>query len=170
MDLDRPTKEYKNYKFYFATEKFTSISINEVIEDLTGKSIEQVMKEKVISITDIPYDYEDCFEALNESDGFIGKVDIGNGPFRQALDFHGFTSGAGANGVYSTGTNKLEKYTSSHDDYKVIEIITGKTQEENDKILAEDKVTNDIKLMKEIAEKYGYYVLTEDEYETKYEG
>jgi len=165
LDTERETKEYMDYNFYKATDKLLSASVDKILMDLVGHGKDYIMKNKVISITDVPWDFEECFESLCSADGYFDKVDIGDGNFRKALDMHGFTTGAGVNGHYSAGTEKLSKFCKADDEYKVIEILTGKTKEDNDIVLAADEKTKEIKVMFETAEKYGFNVLSDNEYE-----
>jgi len=161
LDTERETKEYFDYLFYKATDKLLGASIDKILMDLVGHDKDYILKNKVISITDVPYDFEDVFEALTDSDGYFDKVDIGNGVFRQALDMHGFTVGAGVNGHYSSGTSKLATFSKSNRDYEVVETLTGKTQEENDLILTNAHKQEELHQMHKIAKKYGYIVSTD---------
>lgn len=165
LDTVNTTKDYMDYDFYLGTDKLKSASIDKILMDLVGHDKDYILKNKVISITDVPWDFEDCIESLCSADGYFDKVDIGDGDFRKALDMHGFTTGAGVNGHYSCGTEKLSKFYKADEEYKVIEIITGKTKAENDEILKNDEKTTAIKTMKETANLYGYIVMTSDEYD-----
>ena len=165
LDTVNVTESYAGYDFYNPTEKMKNASIDKILMDLVGYDKETVLKKKVISITDVPYDYEDVFEALNSADGYFDRVDIGNGDWRRALDMHGFTYGAGANGAYSSGSEKLSEFCKNDNEYGVIEILTGKTKEENAEILANDLKAAEIKKMFSLAEKYGYEILTDKQYE-----
>ena len=164
LDTERETKDYFDYKFYMSTDKLKTSSVDKILMDLVGHDKDYILKNKVISITDVPWDFEDCFESLCSADGYFDKVDIGDGKFRRVLDMHGFTSGAGTNGHYSAGTEKLSMYCKANREDEIIELITGKTKEENATILSNDEKTKEINAMFETAEKYGYAVMTDDEY------
>lgn len=158
LDADRETKELFGYAYYNATDKLLGTSVDKILMDIVGHDKAYILKNKVISITDVPNDYESCFEALDDADGYFDKVDIGNGKFRKALDMHGFTIGTGTNGIYSSGTEKLSRFCSSYNDYQVIEILTGKSKEENDRILLNVIETSEIKKIFDVAEEHGYEV------------
>ena len=158
IDDTKEVKEWFNYKFYKPTEKFINASIDKVLMDLVGYDKVTILKKKVISINDVPYDFEDVFKVLVDSNGYFNHIDIGDGVFRRALDMHGFTIGSGTNGHYSSGTKKLAMYTNSNRDYEVIEILTGKTKEENNKIIEEASKEKEFNTKHETARKYGYIV------------
>lgn len=144
-----------NYKFYRLTDKFKNSCPYDILEALTGKEYIDIMKEKVVSILDIPYDWASALESLRDVDGYFDKVDLGyESKFKGILKFHKLTHGAGTNGHYDAGTDKLNGLT----DDAVLQIITGKTRKENKAILKEDSKTQAIKLMFETADKYGYEV------------
>lgn len=165
LDTERETKDYFDYKFYMSTDKLKIASVDKILMDLVGHDKDYILKNKVISIIDVPWDYEDCFESLCSADGYFDKVDIGDGKFRRVLDMHGFTSGAGTNGHYSAGTEKLSMYCKANREDEIIELITGKTKAENDIILVNDEKTKEIKAMHETANKYNFTILTDSEYD-----
>ena len=131
---DELPEHIDKYKFYRLSDKFIESTDAEILKDLTGKSIKKIMSKKVISIKKIPYDFPNILAELNDCDGY---VDIGNGLFRKALDFHGFTSGAGVNGHYSTGTDKLKAKIKDREYSFVIETITGKSKKAIEKRFGE---------------------------------
>ncbi len=144
-----------HYKFYRLTDKFKNNCHYDILEALTGKEYIKIKKEKVISIVDIPGDWEEALEALRDVSGYMDKVDLGSeSKFQGILKFHGFTHGAGTNGHYDAGSDKLDD-TSDED---VLAIITGKNKKENDKIISEHFKMQEIHKMNETARKYGYIV------------
>ena len=153
--------ENVGYDMYKVTESFNKLSNEEVLQLVTDHTISDILEKKVISILDIPWNYEALFRELDECDGYFDKVDMDSGNFKDALEFYGFIRSAGANGYYSTGTEKLSSFVENDSAYEVIEIITGETKEENDKIIADDIKTKDIAQMKAIASKYGFTILTD---------
>jgi len=153
--------ENVGYDMYKVTESFNKLSNEEVLQLVTGYTISDILEKKVISILDIPWNYEELFEELDECDGYFDKVDMDSDIFKNALEFHGFTESVGANGYYSVGTGKLSLFIENEKADKVIEILTGKTKEENDKIVEDDLKTKDIAQMRAIALKYGFNILTD---------
>lgn len=157
IDETYMTADYINYDFYIPTIKMMRTSIDKILIDLVGYDKNYILKNKVISITDVPYDYEEIFDVLCSTDGCFDKVDVGRGVFRQALTMHGFIESVGANGYYSSGTEKLKEFIANNS-YSVIEILTGKSKDENDTILCENAMQKEIDTMYEIANKYGYSI------------
>lgn len=162
---EEDAQPYSLCKLYRPTDKLLHSDTSSIIEAMTGKSVEEVIKEKTISIKDVPYDYVNALRTLAHSDGYTNYVDIGEGPWRQVLDLHGFTTGAGVNGHYAAGTKKLKELVKTGKYPEIIETITGKNAEENSAILDEDIKQTDIKNMMKTANEYGYVVLTKEEHE-----
>lgn len=149
------------YNFYTATPLFGHTRDAQILEKLCGKPIKSIMAGKVISVDSIPDDFEDMIEALEETDGYFDKVDLCDSKLGGILRFHGYTTGAGANGHYHAGTEKL-KHTNIE---KIIEDITGLDATAFEQAKENSVKRNEIKLMKELADKYEYIVLTESEYD-----
>lgn len=148
------------YLKYILTNKFLNSNREDILKDLTGFSIEEIMKNKVIPAREIPfYDYEYFLDSI--VDGEFEDIDnmCRHYPnFKEALDFHGFTNGSGGDDEFSYATDKLTSYVKMKAYYPVIRALTGKSKEENEAILFEEKKEKEIASMREIAEKYGYIV------------
>ena len=150
------------YNFYRALPKFKNTLDAKILEEICGKSIKEIMVSKVIEAEDVPDDFEELIDSLDDADGYFGKVDIYNDALSKVLRFHGFTHGAGPHGTQSVGTDKLEKYSLE----KVIETITGTSYKSFLETKANLEKGKEIALMKELAEKYGYEVMLLDDYIT----
>jgi hypothetical protein len=149
------------YNFYKATTKFGNTKDGKILEEICGKPITEIMKEKVISYEKVPDDLLSVMDALCDVDGYFNRVRLDDAEFSGIMRFHGFTEGAGPNGVDSCGTEKLK----NSDDRKVIETITGLTYNEFLDAYRNSHKTKEIELMHQIALKYNYTVLKDSEYE-----
>jgi hypothetical protein len=112
--VDKLDEHIDHYEFLATTDKLNNASIDKILMDLIGYDANKFLKLKVVSIIDIPGNYEDLFNDLCEMNKSNDFTDIGSGDFRKALDMHGFTEGAGVNGHYSYGSDKLVDYCSKN--------------------------------------------------------
>jgi len=148
------------YNFYKTLPKFSKTPDGKILEEICGKSIREIMMTKVIEAEDIPDDFEDLIYELVGTDGYFDKVDIYDQNLSNILRFHGYTTGAGVNGHYSAGTEKLMKTPIE----KVIETITGASYSDFLDQKKYSKKAEEIALMKELAAKYGYEVMLVEDY------
>lgn len=146
------------YKFYRISNKLLNLTDKEILEDLTGVGFKHIMSEKVISISKIPLTYKQALNALNDGDGFINLINTDAYELGNILEFHGFVEQTGINGITYDGTDKLANFIKDKGYYSIIEVITGKTRNENEKSINKKNKDIAIEKMMYIADLYGYSV------------
>lgn len=141
---------------FIATDKFKNTKDVPILEDITGKTFIDILKEKTIEPEMLPYDFDEIIDALKDNH----TLDLNNALLDDILRFHGFVVGAGPNGYHSVGTPKTNKYsfeqifkTITSVDYN--DFLAGK----HINVTASDAELN---TLFELAEKLGYNLTKKD--------
>lgn len=160
---DKQAEHITHYKFYRLSDKYLNSDIEDILKDITGCSLNEIMRKKVISACKMPFfDYRYIFDYIVEGDwGELEDYERDYPDFVQILNFHGFTEGS-CEFEFSPATERLRKYVKEKNYDRVIEIITGKSRAENEAILKFEADKKNIENMRELAEMYDYVLVKKD--------